>query len=460
VNVILERLTGALLACAAALALAAPAQAARELGDGTTVDGWALGNGLRVVVRNVPGADAVAIVVAYPSGHDDDPAGQEGLSALMAEVAFTAAAGEVPARTTTELDSQRPAGWNIQTERRRTELAEIATLQQFPGVLHQVAQRMKGVSVTDADVARARAALIERRRATIGADPMVELYVELGQSGAGWDHERMRRWMSGAGLADVRARELAARIAEAYVPARAVLSLAGDFEGIQTRAFIEREFGAIPAGTARQDAMPAGAKGGTAEVIPYAGIERPVGGVGVVAPALTDSLHPSFYLTTLVLGAQAKGMWGDFERSQRSQRSRFQYALLDDPDVARFYPPVTAFDWTPEHMAVQMNALVVAFSAVSIEMAQVKRIHAAVEWLLGGPMSEVLAGRVRTDRSVLYRLCSAAATRELWGGEAFWSEYRRRFDPELSAGSQRWVEYLRDPAHAVLLIYQPPATAR
>jgi hypothetical protein len=111
-------------------------------------------------------------------------------------------------------------------------------------------------------------------------------------------------------------------------------------------------------------------------------------------------------------------------------------------------------------MLVQMDALVTAFDARSIEMAQVQRIRAAVEWLLGGPMPEALASRARTDRSVLYRLCSSAATRELWGGEAFWSDYRRRFDPELSAGTERWAEYLRDPAHAVMLIYDPQATAR
>lgn len=445
-----------LLACAVLLVSAGPAAAARDVGDGTTLDTWTLANGLKVVVHDVPGADAVALVVAYPFGRDDDPAGQEGFTALVAEVAFTAAAGEVPARTHEELDSQRPVGWNVQVERRRTEFAELATPQQFPGVLAQAADRMKGVKVTDADVERARAALIARRAGTIGADPAAEMTVELGQRAAGWDHAAMQRWMTGAGLGGLRARDIAPWIESACVPSRAVLSLTGDFGAMNLHAFVENEFAAIPAGRPRPIAPPPTLQAGSAEVIPHPGLDRPLGGAGLLAPALTDTLHPSFYLMALVLGSQANGMWND---PAFAEQSRFRYSLLDDPDVVRFYPPSTSEVFSPQQMSILMGSLVTGYSKMSVEMAQVMRIHDAVVWLLGGPMVKPLAERVRTDHALLYRVCSADATRELWGGEAFWSEYRRRFDPTAGGGGA-WGPYLEDPAKRFLLLYAPVTAGR
>ncbi len=447
-----DRLIRSVIACAALLALgAAPAHAARMLADSTSVDGWTLENGLRVVVRQVPGAGADVVVVAYPAGRDDDPEGEEGFTELMAEAAFMAQSGEIPARSRADLDSQRPVGWNVQVERRRTELAEMATPDQFPGVLHQVALRMRGVDLTDEVVARARTALAERRAQTVGADLGAELYVEAGQMAAGWDHARFERWMSGAGLAKLRARDLAPRIAESYVPARAVLSLAGDFRGIDLRTFIENEFGDIPAGTPRADVMPPPAQSPVSAVVKHPGLDLPVGCIGIAAPALTDSLHPSFFLTALILGAHATRLWS----GTGVVRSHFQYSILDDPSLVRLYPPIVAANWKPENMQQQLGALITTFASLTIALDQAEHMKTAVAWLLGGPLPGPLLARVRTDHAVLYRVCSNAATRELWGGEAFWEVYRRRFDPARSAGDERWPAYMKDPARAIGLIYAP-----
>ena len=46
-----------------------------------------------------------------------------------------------------------------------------------------------------------------------------------------------------------------------------------------------------------------------------------------------DTLQPQFYMSLLVLGSQVKAQWGSPEPPLGS---RFQYSLLDDPDVVRF----------------------------------------------------------------------------------------------------------------------------
>jgi predicted Zn-dependent peptidase len=420
--------------------------------DGTTSESWVLANGMRVTACNVPGADAVAIVVAYPIGRDHDPEGREGLTELMAEVAFTAAAGDLPARTHADLDRIRPAGWNVQVERGRTEFAEIADPDRFPGVLHEVATRMRGVTVTDTDVERARATQVEHRREVVHGDPGAQLYLQAGALMAGMQQTGFDRWMNVSGLDKLRARDLAGRIANVYVPVNAVLSLAGDFSGINLHAFVENEFGDIPAGTALAPAAARPGPSTRALTLHRGDLPRAVGVVGVPAPALSDTTHPSFFLSVLMLGTFASAHWG---RPDGALHSRFQFSILDDPALARFYPPVLARSWTPENLRTQLGALVTDFDSRAIEMNDVLRVEQGVLWLLGGPLPGALAQRVKTDRAVLYRLCSAAAARELLGSEAFWSEYRRRFSPENNPGFTPWRDYFNDPSRFIGIVYEP-----
>jgi len=431
---------------------ATPSAATEVAADGTHAETWTLANGLRVVTLDVPGADAVAIALEYVAGRDDDPQGQEGLTELMAEAAFTAATGNVPARTRAELDSRRPIGWNIQVERTRTELAELATPDQFPGVLHEVALRMSGVKLTDGDVERAQRTLVHRHRTVFAEDPATRLYAELGQMAAGWNEAAFSRWLSGEGLQKLRARDIAPLLQSQYVPARAVLSLAGDFSGVNLRAFVENEFGSIPPGTsapAREDRAPAERK----TIVRIPGLTRTIGGIGVIAPALTDSLHPSFLLTMFAIGTSAGGAWG---QADPPVRSRFQYSILDDPELARFYPPVRTGSWTPDNLAIQLGLISDGFKQIAIGLDQARQMANAVAWLLGGPLSPQLASRIQTDHAVLYRVCSAGAVRELWGGEPFWSLYRSRFEPGREDPlTDNWLEWMNDPQHQVAIVYLP-----
>jgi hypothetical protein len=198
--------------------------------------------------------------------------------------------------------------------------------------------------------------------------------------------------------------------------------------------------------------MPAAARGEVDRTLSRPGLASAIGAVGIAAAALTDSLHPSFLLTTLMLGTHAGNVWG---KAEAPLRSRFQYSILDDPTMARFYPPIIAKTWEPANQRKQFDALVEYFSALSIELDQAKRMEEAVAWLLGGPLPATLQARVQKDHSVLYRLASSAGVRELWGGESFWARYRKRFDPAASAGDERWTEWLTQPERQIGIVVQP-----
>jgi len=127
------------------------------LADSTYADRWTLPNGLEVVTREVPGAPDVSVSWGYRFGLDNDPADKPGLASLLAEVGYAAAAGDIPERTREEMESLRPGGWSLKVTRRQTLFSETAKPGQLAGVLRQVATRMRGVTVTDSGLKRARA---------------------------------------------------------------------------------------------------------------------------------------------------------------------------------------------------------------------------------------------------------------------------------------------------------------
>jgi hypothetical protein len=125
-------LTGSL----AALAMA------ETLSDGTKVEHWIMPNGLRVVTRHVPDAHINVVTLCYRLGTLEDPEKQEGLADLCGQVAITARAGDVPQRQLAEIDQVRPSGWGLRVATHITELTEAAPKDVFPGVLHQMCQRL------------------------------------------------------------------------------------------------------------------------------------------------------------------------------------------------------------------------------------------------------------------------------------------------------------------------------
>ena len=88
-------------------------------------------------------------------------------------------------------------------------------------------------------------------------------------------------------------------------------------------------------------------------------------------------------------------------------------------------------------------------------MGDFEPIRRGVLWLLGGPLSPDLRAAIRRDPAALNTLGNTIATRELWGGEPFWAEYRRRFDLRVSYGYGAWAQYLSDPDHHAIISVRP-----
>ena len=458
-------LAAAALQCAAAAAGAPDSTARRPqtLPDSTTVERWRLGNGLRVVAQSIPRAAGIAVTVAYPAGSDADPPRRRGLARLLAEVQMMGPAGEMPERSRAEMESLRPLGWSLVVGRNATRLSEVATRAQLPGVLRQVAARMRGVTVSGAALQSALASVRRDLGAQLFGSVEQSLHYQAREYAAGYEPNAILDLAEARDLERVAPPELQGALRTVFAPSQAVLALAGDLGGLDLHALIQAEFGGVPGapGPAR-DSLDGVAGGAPAapprdrfhpgfHVAPRNDVDRPVGVLAVEAPALTDTLHPSFFLCMLLIGDFCKQNWSISSAVQ----SRFSYSILEEPDLVRFYPDVQPDSTDAGALANRLMETLTLLQGMVVPLSEYDDYRRNVLWLLGGPMPRHVAVQVSRDPAALNLVCNHLAARELTGGEAFWSEYRRRFlargDPRL----ELWGRYLARPDHQAALLFTP-----
>lgn len=447
-------MTRRLLALAAVLlGLAAatlrPASAA-VLSDSTVADGWRLANGLEVRVRQIPGAAGVVITTGYRSGLLDDPKGREGLAEVLTELQYFCAAGDIPARTREEMESLRPLGWKAGTSSRVTSLTEVATPAQFPGVLRQVATRMRGVTVTPEALSAAVAAVRRGLGARTFGQPEQGLYWRVHALAEGTPDEQMLAQASARGLSAIKPDEAAALLRARFAPANACLALAGDFANVNLRSLIEQEFGSIPAGTAREAAGEVALKGGE-RTSAWPGLARPLGVLGIVAPALEDSLHPSFYLAGLILGVELRRGLG---APAPPLTARFQFSTYDEPEMLRLYPDLPAGRTDPAALGDAFDYLMDRLGREMVTLEAMDGVKRGWTWLLGGPLPQGLRMQAGKAPGLLVPLTSGMVTRALWHGDEFWDLYRHRFETSRLAPAV-FFNWMKDPAHQARLVLTP-----
>lgn len=440
------------LVCLLVLSPSVPARAATPgtLSDSTTFQSWRLPNGLEVRVRDVPGAGSIAITMAYRAGTSIDPENQPGLADLLAQTYFTAPAGDVPERSVAEMSSLRPLGWKLGANAHVALFTEVASREQFAGVLRQVAARAHGVQVSDSCV---RGAVAATRRLLgeryLGA-PEGVLYERLRDLATGVDDTRALQRASGRGIEKCTAAEVDSLLRQLYVPANGVLSLAGDFASLPLRSIVEREFGGIAAGVAQPDPPSLRWAGGSRASL-VNGLQLPVAGVAVAAPALEDSLHPTFALAMTIIG----GWWNKVHDPRNPPyASYFQYSLIDEPEIARFdFDVQPEMNGTPE-LQESWNLYMEAFASQMFTGDMLTSVRQNVSWLLGAPLPPQIKRQARTSPPVLATISGGMATRALWKGDAFWQRYLERFGAA-RLGPTSFREWLESPANLAFLLLRP-----
>jgi len=435
----------------ARLAIVPPcAVAAESLSDSTQVEHWKLPNGLRVTTRNASWAKSVAISLAYDVGSDDDAADRDGLAQTLCELAFTGATETLPERTRDDLDSQRPYGWSFNATRRMTLLTEVAAPSQFPGVLSQVADRMRGVKVTREGLKAAVQTARDVQNSQIFGPPATSLFYIAREVARGRKEDAMQKHAAAADLDRLTPAQAQSEMARRFVPANAALAIAGNLRGVDVRKLVQNLFGPIAAGTpfahAKSDSLRSGDY-----IVQFPRAGKSVWAMGVLAPALTDSLHPSFYLNTLVMHSYFDEIW----RSDTDNGTHFFYALIDEPDLARIVPPPNPKNATVEALSFMIEGSVAGLFREVITQEDYDVVRNRALWIVGGAMVSSMLVQARTQPAQWHTLARSMAARELRGGEAFWSNYRRRFETQRIGALDTWGNYYASREKQVRLLVVP-----
>lgn len=441
--------------CALALLLSPPPAPADTgpiaLEDSTSLESFRLANGLRVVTRHVPGCRHVDVTVAYDYGSDDEPKGKEGLARLLAEIQYYSETEAAPERTRDEMPSLLPAGWDVAVGPRVTRFSEIGNEQLLPGLVHQAAARMRGVKLTQTALKRAIADVRADLDSTCRRDVGMALYQGVRECGQGGSEAALVRLASGRGIQGLSARDVQQQLATVFVPANAVLAVAGNLRKIPLHALIQSEFGSITGGAPLKRTRTAHFDS-TTLVVPRAEVSQPVGVIGLIAPALDDTTHPGFFMEIALVGAHCTKSWGP---PGPGLTTRFHYSLFDDPDLARFFPPLPPGEDNPDALRLTYVNTLNDLSARLVTPASYLALWRGLNWLLGGPLPTEIYDRVLREPGALHSLTMSTAVRELWGGEPFWSQYRERFMRTVGNPYPGWYSRMLSTKNLVDVMFVP-----
>jgi zinc protease len=288
---------------------------------------YRLDNGLTVILRPMPLANQVAVVVLFNLGSDQDPAGKSGMTHLLEHLYCTAATGDVPARDFAAIVKRYGMGFNQQTGPDFTVFAGVVAAEKLEEEIKDAAARMGALHPTAADLDREVPRVILELENMYGRIPSL----------AGINHARAalhpiqqdgRRGGNPEQVKRLTLDELQALWLAHYKPCNAVLVLTGGFDADKARDMIRRYFAPIPPGTPppAKPVQPS-PRAGTVQrvrVKPIVPNARGVVSIGYAAPLPGSGDYGPFLLVVARLRARISNSWN-------AQIPPLFYAPLDDP---------------------------------------------------------------------------------------------------------------------------------
>lgn len=233
--------------CAVALALlalligASPARA--ELFKPQT---FTLDNGMAVVLVETHRAPVVAHMVWYRVGAADEEAGQSGVAHFLEHLMFKGTE-TVPGGEFSEMVARAGGRENAFTGSDYTGYFQVIARDRLEMVMRLEADRMRNLTLTEADVEPERAVVLEERStrtenhpgSQLGEHMQAALFMNhpYGRPVIGWEHE----------IRSITRADLLAFYRKWYAPNNAILVIAGDISMAELQPLAEKYYGAIPA---------------------------------------------------------------------------------------------------------------------------------------------------------------------------------------------------------------------
>ncbi len=217
------------------------------------IDQYALPNGLRVVLSEDHTAPIVAVNLWYHVGSANERAGRTGFAHLFEHMLFQGSA-HVGANEHFELVERAGGTLNGSTWLDRTNYFETVPSNQLELALWLEADRMGNLlpAMTQQKLDTQRDVVKNERRWTVDNQPYGSWWERLPALAFPPDHPFHHSLIGSMDDLDAASLEdVAEFFTTYYTPDNAVLTIAGDFDPAEARAFIERYFGPIPRGAGK-----------------------------------------------------------------------------------------------------------------------------------------------------------------------------------------------------------------
>ncbi len=209
------------------------------------IEKYELGNGLRVVVSPDDSRPVTAIYVIYGVGARAEQPGRTGFAHLFEHMMFQGSAN-APKGTHFKLVESNGGSLNGSTHPDYTDYFEVLPSHKLAVGLWLEADRMRGLSINEANLANQKEAVKQERRLAFDNRPYAIAILER------WPELAFRNWANAHSLmgsfADLEAAtvdDVAQFFKTYYAPNNAVLAMAGDFQVAEARRLIEAYFADI-----------------------------------------------------------------------------------------------------------------------------------------------------------------------------------------------------------------------
>lgn len=205
-----------------------------------------LDNGLRLVLSPQAGAPVVTVYLIYGVGARVEPPGRSGFAHLFEHMMFQGSEN-APKGLHFRLVESSGGTLNGSTHPDYTDYFEVLPSNKLAVALWLEADRMRGLAVTEENLANQKEAVKQERRLSFDNQPYNTALVEH------WPRLAFRNWANAHSLIgsyeDLEAatvEDVAAFFRTYYAPNNAVLVIAGAFDPSEARRLVEQYFGDIP----------------------------------------------------------------------------------------------------------------------------------------------------------------------------------------------------------------------
>jgi zinc protease len=209
---------------------------------------FTLKNGLEVILAGDSALPNVSVAIAYRVGSADDPPGKSGLAYLMETLMFSGSANVPPLQ---HINTMYRIGGNFYASatENRTIFFQTVPSHYLALVLWLESDRMRSLEITPEAFQMARDDHLSELRRKRLEEPFLESQTVFDQML--FPDPALHHPLAGteATLGGLRIDDARSYYAENYVPNRAVLSIAGQFDRARARELVSRYFETIPRGT-------------------------------------------------------------------------------------------------------------------------------------------------------------------------------------------------------------------